>query len=383
MVGRTPVWTGKGHRTPAGHKLALSVNAGLEEHGWARGDRKAVDRVIAELLPTYRPRKFGALRQAYYEAERLPPPLATEEDRWMSLLIQWGKEPKRYPANLSAEQARSIVNRLIEAAGPSRRVVIDPLFVKMNERIHYNCNQKIEWLRNETARMARNPLYFPIPAWQHGRPDVIAGKIETYLANKKRAHKRDIAANLKILSTTCQNTLVSLRRAGRIVRVAAGVYALPTADSRNYIPGGIAVLDALATERPSTCAELRDRTGLSEGAVHAALHNLTTELGKIIRVKRGVYALQGAVPHVYARDAVIEELRRGRNTISELAAKTGKNRGELTQAVYRLKSKGLVTRHFVPGRSGGLRGRGGHRGPVAAFALSKSGKRAADRAPHL
>jgi hypothetical protein len=72
------------------------------------------------------------------------------------------------------------------------------------------------------------PSIFPeVP--EASRPDVTAGRIETYLANApgKRAHKRDIVAALKIPRTTAQTTLGSMERAHRIVRVGIGIYALP------------------------------------------------------------------------------------------------------------------------------------------------------------
>jgi hypothetical protein len=313
-----------------------------------------VKRVIAELRdndPAYKSWTLEALRRAYYYAERLPPPLATDEDRWMSLLIQWGKESKRNPVLISGKQAREIVNRLI-AATPHRRAHLDQLFVHMECRIHWNGRQKIEWLRSVTARLEANPLYWPIPISRRGRPDVTAGMIERHLANApgKRAHKRDIVAALRIPRTTGQTTLCSMKRAGRIVRVANGVYALPTEGISNYVPGRKAIVDVLGAGGSYTNAQLRDRTGLTEGAIHAAIHRLGKQ-DKIIRVKRGKYALQGtAVPHVYTKDAINEVLQSGSKTVRELMTATGKNRGEIWQALHRLKAKGLII-------GGGQRGR--------------------------
>jgi hypothetical protein len=226
-----PVWVSKGHRTVAGHKLVLSVNARLKAHRWTRDNRKAVTNVIAELQnddPAYRTWASDTLSWAYYRAEPLPRPLRTEEDRWTSLLIQWGKETKRHPAFISAEQAREIVNRLIAVAS-HRRADLDQLFVHMDRSIHPSGRLKIKWLQSAIARLSANPLDWPIPISRRGRPDVTAGRIETYLANApgKRAHKRDIVAALKIPRTTAQTTLGSMERAHRIVRVGIGIYALP------------------------------------------------------------------------------------------------------------------------------------------------------------
>jgi biotin operon repressor len=374
--GRAPVWADKGHRTVAGHKLVRSVNARLKTYGRARR-KKLVERAIAELRdsdPAYKRWTSDTLRVAYYRATPLPAPLPTEEDRWISLqdrwtslLIQWGKETKRHPTIISAQQAREIVNRLVAVSPPHRRrAELDQLFVHMERRIHWNGGQKIKWLQLAIARLAANPLDWPIPISRRGRPDVIAGRIETYLANTpgKRAHKRDIVAALRIPSTTAQTTLSSLERARRIVRVAQGVYQLPTKGVSAYVTAEKAILDALGKGGQRNCAELRAETGKSEGAVHAALHRLRNA-GSIVLTKRGGYALAGsAPPHVYARDAISDALRSGKKTMPELIAATGKNYGEIWAALRRLEAKGRV-KQVAP------------REQLVAFALSNQRRRRA------
>ena len=363
------MWVGKGHRTAAGHKFVCSVNASLKAHGWPRDNPKAVRLVIGELHdndPAYRTYAEETLRVAYYRAAASPAPLPTEEDRWMllqdrwtSLLIEWGKETKRHPTIISAQQASEIVNRLSAVTPPYRRADLDQLFVHMERRIHWNGRQKIKWLQSAIARLAANPSDWPIPISRRGRPDIIAVRIETYLANTpgKCAHKRDIVAGLSIPSTTTQTTLCSLERARRIVRVANGVYGLPTKDVSAYVTAPKAILDALGRGGQRSCAELRAETGKSEGAVHAALHRLRNA-GSIVLTKRGRYALAGsAPPHVYARDAISVALRSGKKTMPELIAATGKNRGEIYAALRRLEAKGRV-KQVAP------------RGQRVAFALS-------------
>jgi biotin operon repressor len=145
-----------------------------------------------------------------------------------------------------------------------------------------------------------------------------------------------------------------MERAGRIVRIANGVYSLPMEGIRNCVPANKAIVDMLAAG-PRTNAALIVGTRLTEGAIHAAIHRLGKQ-GKIIRVKRGKYGLPGtAVPHVYAKDAINQALQSGSKTGPELVAATGKNRGEIWQALHRLKAKGLI--------------RSVRRGYQAAFAL--------------
>jgi DNA-binding MarR family transcriptional regulator len=133
-------------------------------------------------------------------------------------------------------------------------------------------------------------------------------------------------------------------RAGRLVRVADGMYSLPIDGVSNYVPGQKAIVDVLGAGGSYTNAQLRARTGLTVAAIHAAVHHLVKQ-GKIIRIKRGSYARPGtAPPHIYARDAIMEALQSGSKTVPELVAATRKNRGEISQALHRLKAKGLIRR---------------------------------------
>jgi hypothetical protein len=365
-VAQKPVWTRGDYRTDAGQALVLAGNARLEALGKTRRDKKAVHSVILDLIktePAYKGLNFHTLKGAYNRALHKAPPPVTEEDGWMSLLIEWGKEPKRNPVSISAEQAGEMINSLTGAAGPHRRERLNQLFVHMNRRIHWNGRKKIEWLRSVIARLAANPHDWPIPITRRGRPDLMAGRIETYLANApgKRAHKQDILTALEIRNTSGQNALVSMVRAGRLVRVADGMYSLPIDGVSNYVPGQKAIVDVLAAGGSYTNARLRALTGLTEGAIHAAVHHLVKQ-GKAIRIKRGLWALPGtAPPHIYARDAIIEALQSGPKTVRELMTATGKNRGEIWQALHRLKAKGLIIEvHLI---------RPGCRGYQAAFAL--------------
>jgi len=229
---------------------------------------------------------------------------------------------------MSAEQAREIVNRLL-AIVPRRR--LNQLFVHIDHSIHRHGREKIKQLLLALNRLEANPLNWPIPVSPRGRPDVTAGRIQTYLASVpgQRAHKQDIAAALNIRKTTAQTTLCSMVRAGRIDRIENGVYALEGVAAA-YIPTDKAILDALDRAGQLSCAELRAETGKSEGAVHAALHRLHNAR-IIIRTERGKYARAGsAPPHVYTRDAISDPLRSGKKkkTIPELMAASGKNYGE-------------------------------------------------------
>src|SRR5262245_46591541 len=298
-----PRWAENGRRTVAGHEFMLAVEA------WLCDEPKALRQAIGKLRkndPAYRAISEDNLVVRYYELTRLPPPLPTDKGRWTAVLMEWGKATRRHPAFISAEQAREIVDRLVAVPSP-RCAEFDQLFT--HPSIHRSGRAKIKWLQSAIALMERNPNYWPIPISRYGRHDVVAGKIEAYLANapEQRAHIRDIVAGTGLRETTIHNTLGSLKRAGRIHHFGNGVYGLltPGVACAPYIPTEKAILDVLGKGGEYTPAELRALTGKSEGAVHAALHRLHNT-GRIVRTRRGRYASAGnARPHVYARDAII------------------------------------------------------------------------------
>jgi hypothetical protein len=372
------VWTQNDRRMDFSHTFVCAVKAGLKAKGWSPDNPKAVALIIHELRekdPAYTTYTEDNLRVQYYRALRLPPPLPTEEDRrrarlmrwrknkdrWVSVVTQWGKETKRLPAFITAKQARQIVNRLIAVTPPHRRADLDQVFNHMS--IHRTDREKIKWLQSGIAKLEKNPNYWFVPISRRGRPDVTAGRIGTYLADapEKRAHKCDIAAALGIPKTTAQTTLCSMARADWVIPLGNGVYGLPMKGVNAYVPTQKATLDALGKGNQRTCAELMAETGKSEGAVHLVLHRLHNA-GTIVRTGRGRYAPAGsAPPHVYARDAISDALGSGKKTMTmpEFIAATGKNYGEIWQALRREEAKGHVKQVA-------------HRGKPLAWQLSRS-----------
>jgi hypothetical protein len=280
--------------------------------------------------------------------EQAPPARADKQvidaptrDRWMSDLAEWGKQTKRRPAFLSTEQAHELVERLVAAnAAAHRPERTDRAFCKMENRIHWNGKQRIDWLWKELHRVEKNPDDSSIPNSRRGRPDLIAGRIEDYLRTVHHAHKNDIVA-LGIKPTTAKTTLSSMKRNGRVVSYARGFYALPQPGIVARVPTEEAILAVLA-EGPASPDEIRARTGKTVGEIAGGLHRLK-KADKIVPTKRGRYALAGTAPaHVYARDAIEDALYSGEKTEPELIAATGKKRHEIHAALYRLRDEGNV-----------------------------------------
>jgi hypothetical protein len=335
--GRPPKWA-------PGHPLVLFVKAYLEAtpHPSPKAVEDAIDAFV-KINPAYKTMNPATLLRKYYHAAALPAPPPTEEDRRVSILMQWGKATKRHPASMSEEQAREIVDRVITGAPPDRRDQLDQLFT--DRSIHKSGRQKIKDLQSTIDEWRKNPHYWPIPFSRYGRPDVVAGKIEAYLANapEQRAHLRDIVAGTGLRETTIHNTLGSMNRAGRIHHFGNGVYGLltPGASYAPYVSGDEAVFGVLDTGGEWSPADLRAKTDKSEGAIAAALHRLH-HARRIVRTKRGKYAKAGsAPPHVYARDAIIDKWPSGKKTMMmpELMTVSGKTYGATWQAMRLLEAK--------------------------------------------
>jgi hypothetical protein len=332
----------------------LAVDASLKSHGLTRSDHKALRRVISELPPEYKPWTEGALRRAYYRAQPLPPPLPTEEERWISILEKWGMSP---------EKARELVDRLIAiTTAAHKRADLGQLFDYVGRRRMYSRPRKVEWLQRAADRIQADRHYWPIRAGRE-LPDKNAGRIISWLrdAPGNRGTVSEIAAGTGIKPRTCQDLLVSMNASKDVVRVADGEYALP-ADGIivPYVPPSIAILKALA-DSPATPDKLCARTGKSKSQIVGALHWLWKHK-KIDRIGFGLWALRGtAPPYIIARDAIVEALQSGSKTVSELMTATEKNRGEIWAALRRLKAEHSIVEAYLiyPGR----------RGYQAAFAL--------------
>jgi hypothetical protein len=343
--------------------VVFAVNDWLAAQGLAHSD-ETVTKAITELRtgPPWNKWSQETLWRKYWVARRhhgnSPPP--TEEDRWASTLQKWGMSP---------EKARELVDRLIAiTTAAHKRADLGQLFDYVGRRRMYSRPRKIEWLQRAAGRIQADRHYWPIRAGREP-PDINARRVLAMLrgAPGNRGSVSEIAAGTGIKPRTCQDLLVSMNASRDVVRVADGEYALP-ADGVivPYVPPSIAILKTLA-DGPATPAELCIRTGKTKTQIAGALHWLWKHK-KIVRTDYGLWALPGtAPPHIIARDAIIEVLQSGSKTVRELMAATGKNRGEIWQALRGLKAKCLVIEAYLvhPGR----------RGYQAAFALAARPRR--------
>jgi hypothetical protein len=369
--GRPSIWTSEGGRirTPLGHTLVLRINELCKAHGWASNDRGAVRSVIAKIRaePPYSGHTDEQLRQGFYAASKALPPPAEPRDQLISSLQKLGAP---------FEASRALVDRLIPIVTINIPFLglpyIDLMFdhVRRARRLR-TALSKVEWLERAADKLESNRPSYPIRPWDQAS-NVSIELIKTALRDGLSSVD-EIAAHTRIKRRTAQELLAFMASNGDAVRKRHGLYGPPQESAAAYVRPGEATLKIL--ERgPASPAEIRERAGLTKAQVAGAVHWLWKKAGKIKRLRPNLYALPGAapVPHVYARDAIINALRSGRKSVPELITITGKNRGEIWAALRRLRADGIIEQ---VGFRNGHAVRPGFRGRVAVFALTPKGRR--------
>jgi hypothetical protein len=349
--------------------LVLRINELCKAHGWASNDRGAVRSVIAKIRaePPYSGHTDEQLRQGFYAASKALPPPAEPRDQLISSLQKLGAP---------FEASRALVDRLIPIVTINIPFLglpyIDLMFdhVRRARRLR-TALSKVEWLERAADKLESNRPSYPIRPWDQAS-NVSIELIKTALRDGLSSVD-EIAAHTRIKRRTAQELLAFMASNGDAVRKRHGLYGPPQESAAAYVRPGEATLKIL--ERgPASPAEIRERAGLTKAQVAGAVHWLWKKAGKIKRLRPNLYALPGAapVPHVYARDAIINALRSGRKSVPELITITGKNRGEIWAALRRLRADGIIEQ---VGFRNGHAVRPGFRGRVAVFALTPKGRR--------
>jgi len=135
-----------------------------------------------------------------------------------------------------------------------------------------------------------------------------------------------------------------LERAGKLVRIRPGVFALPAEAHKAWRPARKDVLRALEDARKNTMtkAKLIKTTGRTRQAVGGAIVRLVRD-GQIVRIRRGVFFL----PHRNAPARVLAVLAAApNNTVSmaKLIETTDRSRDTIRKAVIHLANAGKVVR---------------------------------------
>jgi hypothetical protein len=232
-----------------------------------------------KLYYRYRKSSQDSARRSVLESGAAP------TGRQMFLLQKWGASPG---------DAFDLINQLQSAAGSQRAVHIDQLFNRMENCREWDGGRRVAWLEHQARKMASNPVFWP-PARARR---AITGTDLVIKALREARSNRATKAELVRKTGKSANAIAALTpimvRNGDIVRLAPGVYALPkpSASQNLWRPAQEALMEALAAApgNAATIAELIVRTSRGRSALDAAIYRLI-EAGRIVRVRRGVFAL--------------------------------------------------------------------------------------------
>jgi predicted transcriptional regulator len=125
-----------------------------------------------------------------------------------------------------------------------------------------------------------------------------------------------------------------------VMRTKRGIYALPGTEP-SYVSKSEAIVAALK-KGPMSISALCQTTSTALGAIYQFIRPLLANR-KVIRTKRGVYALPGAAPvFVTTDDVIIRALRKRPMRLPALAQHINKPPTTVLSALARLKTAGTV-----------------------------------------
>jgi lambda repressor-like predicted transcriptional regulator len=309
----------------------------LDARGLTAEDPRALTKVIHAMgnarLEGFRHLDTRAVRKAYLRARaRLP----ARYDLWIGLVGKWDKSYTR-------QMARSLVDRLVGALGNRPFDVLDRLFDHLEEQICDHLPKKVVRLEAECERLEQDKFY--TPQLRPLRTDAIKQQMYAALENGPKA-KSDLARMFGKTIGSISSVGRRLRNDGLITSIWdedqfkwARVSTTP-----RFVCARDAIVAALK-KGPMTIPALARDTGKGTPTVKSALHRHLLVNGTVIRTKHGIYALVGSEqPYVSKADAIVAALENGPMANRELARETGTSPSSLPQFLDLLRAKGKIIR---------------------------------------
>jgi hypothetical protein len=298
--------------------------------------------IAIHALGNSRPERFKyldgrALRKAYQRARaRLP----GGYDRWVGLIEKWDKSFDR-------QGARDLVERLVTAFGDRPREILGHLFDRLEHQICDHLPKKVRRLELECDRLENNKYYLPLTGSRQLRPlkaDAIAEQVYAALADGPKT-KIELAGMFGKTSGAISSVGLRLRNEDKIRSIWRGdqfMWARASTEPR-FIPACEAIVAALKNG-PMSVPKLAQTTGKARSTVKCALHGHLLQ-SEIIRTKFGTYALAGMEPvYISKRDAIIAALKEGQATLQMLAQVACTTPTSLYQFINPLIAQGKIIR---------------------------------------
>jgi lambda repressor-like predicted transcriptional regulator len=314
--------------------LMIGVHDYLDAQGIRDPNAQELSRAIRaiELPERIRHLDVNALVRLYRRArDRLPP----SYDRWIGLIEKWDK-------TYSRKRARGLVDRLINALADRPRRFLDRMFDSLELKI-YSDRKKVRRLEEECERLKNDDLH--IPDFRPPKTDAAKERVYAALAGGPKT-KKQLARMLGVTVGAISNVGLRLRAEGRITSIwrdGKFMWVRRSSDTQ-FIAARDAIVEALK-KGPMTKSALARETGKGIPTIKSALHRHLLANKTVIRTKFGVYALAGTQsPYVSRGDAIVAALKKGPLSFQALAREINNPPSSVPQFLEPLLAKGKVIR---------------------------------------
>jgi hypothetical protein len=315
--------------------LLHRVHAYWDGQGMTPSDPQALGKALHTIiLPgplKHRDRKV--LVKVYGRARgRLP----VRYDLWVDLIAKWDQSYDR-------RKARDLVARLITAVDDRLPGILDKLFDHLEQQICDHLPKKVRRLESECERLKKDKYY--LPQLRSLKTDAIREKVYAALADGPKT-KRELARMFGLSYGAISSVGLRLRNAGQIQTIwRNGRFMWARASTAPvFIPARDAIVAALKKGRMTIPALARD-IGKGTSTVKSALHRHLLPNDTVICTKFGVYALAGTEPpYVSKCDAIVAALKKGQMNVPTLARVTCTTPSSLYQFIDLLLENGRVIR---------------------------------------
>jgi DNA-binding IclR family transcriptional regulator len=311
------------------------IHAYLDAHGMTQSDLQALSKAFhtIELPERFKYMDPRALSKIYRRAKgRLP----AAYDRWIALIEKWDKSYDR-------RKARDLVDRLVTAVGDRAPGILDRMFDHLEQQICNHLPKKVRRLEGQCDRLEKNEYY--VPQLRPLKKDDLSDQVYAALADGPKTKEqlaRMIGQSYSAISSAGgrlrnADKTQTIWRGDRYMWARAGTAPL-------FVPARDAIIAALE-EGPMNVSGLAQKTGKGTSTVKSALHRHLLPKGKVLRTKHGIYALAGTQPPYISKcDAIIAALEEGPMSVSTLAQVTCTTLSSLYQFIDRLLASGRVIR---------------------------------------
>jgi DNA-binding transcriptional ArsR family regulator/predicted transcriptional regulator len=315
--------------------LMRSIHAYWDAQGMTHSDPQALPKAIHAIMLPERLKCMDkwALIKVYRRArERFP----AGYDRWIGLIEKWDRAYSR-------QNARDLVDNLITALADRPPRIVDHMFRHLDRQICDHFPKKVRRLEYECERLKSDEWYFP--DFRPLKTDAFKEQVYAALADGPKT-KKQLARMFGKTPGAISSAGLRLRNEGLITSIwrdGQFMWARPATDTQ-FIAARDAIIEALK-KGPMTVSALARATGKGIPTIKSALHRHLLTNRTVIRTKFGVYALAGTQsPYVSRGDAIVAALGEGPLSFQALAREINSPSSSVPQFLEPLLAKGKVIR---------------------------------------